>query len=391
MSLEMMAESGLNMMRQIDRRIVGHLAKPGSTDRSAAVMRIPASEYVDPVRFEREIEVLFRQRPIIACLSCDIPNPGDIFLFDELGLSLILTRTKKGDIKAYLNMCTHRGARLVDSCVSRSRFTCPFHAWSFDLDGKLIGLPDKESFSGLEREERKLVEIPVSEAHGVVFIKPCINSDPIDLEASLGDFRLPLSQLDLDTARHIKTDRVLVSANWKYLINTYGESYHFAALHPSSFAVIAHSNVMTYTSYSPHFRVNYALKTYSDIVELEEKDWPPRQYGGVHLSFPNTIINSDQRMGDNRFVTMFKIYPIDVDTSVTYFSTYRIGASEESDTEYETLHDATVQIVSTEDYSISERGHFNLKQVPADFEFVLGRNEVALQDFHQNIAAALAG
>jgi phenylpropionate dioxygenase-like ring-hydroxylating dioxygenase large terminal subunit len=382
-------ETAAQAMRSVDKRIVAHLAKGGSTDRGPDLMMLSPSEYADPARAERELQLLFRKSPLVLCLSCDIANPGDCFLFDELGVSIVVTRAKDGKVNGFLNMCMHRGARLVSECESRSRLVCPFHAWTYDLKGQLVGLPDQVSFAGLDRSSRALMRVPVAEAHGVIFIVPDTNADAVSIDQFLGPFGVALNHMDLTTAAHIKTDRVETNANWKYVLNTYGEAYHFTALHPQTFALLAHNNVLAYTEFGQHYRVNFSLKTYDDYLAKEEAQWPQTLYGGSHLAFPNTIINSDERLGGDRFAMTFRIYPRGVDRCVTYFSTYRIGNSNVDDAEYLAIHDTTVKVVTTEDYSVSEGGQRNLRQSPAKFQMVLGRNEVALQQFHRNVARVI--
>ena len=115
-------------MRSIERRIVAHLTQKGSTDRAATSMTLEPSVFTSPSRAERELAQIFRKSPVVACLSTDIATPGDVFLFDELGVSVIVIRDKGGQAAAFLNMCTHRAARLVNDCKSRPRITCPFMA-----------------------------------------------------------------------------------------------------------------------------------------------------------------------------------------------------------------------------------------------------------------------
>ena len=141
--------------------------------------------YTDPQRFEAERVNLFLAQPIVAGLSNDIPNPGDLLVFDAAGPSILVTRAKDGVVRAFLNMCMHRAAKLVEAAEPfsdhRARITCPFHAWTYDGAGKLIGQPSKASFAGCEIGSRNLVELPCAERHGLIFVRPG-GGDPIDAD-----------------------------------------------------------------------------------------------------------------------------------------------------------------------------------------------------------------
>jgi phenylpropionate dioxygenase-like ring-hydroxylating dioxygenase large terminal subunit len=276
---------------------------------------------------------------------------------------------------------------LIDSCENRARFSCPFHGWTFDLNGKLIGLPDPDSFSDVDRASRSLVRVPIGEANGLIFIIPDANADTMCIEDYLGEFGTKLDYLELTSARLIKTERIETNANWKYVLDTYEESYHNAVLHPDSFGRNYH-NFIVYDKFGLHQRVNFVQRTYDSLIGKEESEWPLRPYGGLHFIFPNTIVNRDtQAAGDRTLVV--RVYPIGPDRCATYFSTYVTGESSFTDQEHLAVHDLTVRIVTTEDYSVSEDGQRNLQQAPLGFTTVFGRNEVALQEFHRNIARAV--
>ena len=172
----------------------------------------------------------------MAGLSGDIPEPGDMLLFDAAGLAILIVRARSGELRAFLNMCMHRGARLVSDCRRRNLVTCPFHGWSFDLDGRLVGLPGAVSFEGVERADRGLIPVPVAEWAGLIFVKAHAGDEAIDAEAWLGELATVVAGLALADAVPIKHSRIDVEANWKFTLDTYGEGYHFAALHPTTFA-----------------------------------------------------------------------------------------------------------------------------------------------------------
>jgi nitrite reductase/ring-hydroxylating ferredoxin subunit len=376
-------------MRRLERRTVAHLAAGGTTDMGDAPMSVSAREYTDPVRFEAERRELFGKVPLLAGLSCEVANPGDVMLFDSAGPAILIVRNREGVLNAFLNMCMHRAARLVNDCTRRKLISCPFHAWSFDLDGKLVAMPGEVSFETIDRTTRNLIRVPVAEWGGMVFVKAHAGDEVIDVEGWLGDLGPELLRLNLADAKLIKHSRVDVETNWKYALDTYGEGYHFGALHPTTFGTTTHSNVILCDTFGPHYRVNFTNVGYRDLVGVNEKDWPVIPYGGSHLVFPNSIVYGAPVDGGGSMLGMYRLYPGEVPgKSFTIMSTYRSAdaPAETPDAVFEGAHDFIEQVVTTEDYSVSKEGQRNMQHAPEGFRVIFGRNELALQNTHRHMA-----
>lgn len=372
---------------ELRRRLMARV-KDRSTDLDAGPMPIDTAVYTDPERFEAENRELFRNRPILAAFTQDIPEPGDMFMFDEIGPAILLVRNKEGKVNAFLNMCMHRAARLVTECKRRNRVSCPFHAWTFDLDGKLVGIPGAEGFQGIDREARGLIRVPVAEWHGMIFVKGTPGDEQIDVEAHLGEFASELAHLELDKAQPMKTTRIDVACNWKYALDTYGEGYHFAALHPTTIGALALSNIVVYRNFGAHHRVGMPRAEFLEYMDKPESEWPEANYGGLYYLFPNTVINVNTTKGGQQFYGVSRLFPgKQVDSATTLFTTYKPGhmAPDADPTLWTEMHDFIVKVVSTEDYSVSPGGQRNMQYAPADFKPVLGANEIALQHIHRRI------
>lgn len=381
-------ESG-NALR---KRTIDHI-KSGTTDLAEGPMLVSPSVYTDSARHELERQVLFQGRPVVAALSGDLPEPGDTFLFDEVGPSILLVRNKAGKVNAFLNMCTHRAAKLVTEPGRKNRMSCKFHGWTFDLDGKLVGIPGAEGFKGIAKEDRGLIPVPVAEWHGLIFVRAVPNGEPIDVEAHLGkEFARELAHLELEKARPMKSTRFGVNANWKYAMDTYGEGYHFATLHPTSIGALALSNIMSYDNYGPNHRMEMPRAEFLEYSDKPEEEWPDTTYNGLYFVFPNMVINVNSIKGGKQFYGISRIFPGDrVDEANTVIATYKpVQMQHIDETESWTeMHDFIVKVVSTEDYSVSRDGQQNMKYAPADFKPVLGANELALQNIHKHIQRLL--
>ena len=370
------------------RRTIAHI-KNGTTDLADGPMPVDPSVYTDDARFEQERRLLFQQRPVLAALSGDLPEPGDTFLFDEVGPAILLVRNKAGKVNAFLNMCMHRAAKLVTEPKRKNRMSCRFHGWTFDLDGKLVGIPGAAGFKGIDKEERGLIPIPVAEWHGLIFVRAVPNGEPIDVEAHLGSaFARELAHLELEKAQPMKSTRFGVNANWKYALDTYGEGYHFATLHPTSIGALALSNIMSYDNYGPNHRMEMPRAEFLEYSDKPEEEWPETTYNGLYYLFPNTVINVNSIKGGKQFYGISRIFPGEkADAATTVITTYKPAQMQHfDDTEpWTEMHEFIVKVVTTEDYSVSEDGQRNMKYAPPGFKPVLGANELALQNIHRHI------
>lgn len=374
------------------RRALVERVRDNRTDLAAAPVAVPRAAYTDPERHRREREA-FRRMPILAGLSMDIAAPGDKLLFDALGPEILLVRTDHGEARAFLNICPHRAARVVTECDSRKRMTCRFHGWTFDLEGRLIGLPGNEGFAGMDRAERGLIPVPVAEWGGMIFVRADPDGGDIDVRAHLGSFADELLHLELEKARPMRHSRVETATNWKYAWDTYCESYHFATLHATTVAPRLASNIMAMTPFGRHARMGFPRKDWKALGDVPEGEWPANSYGGNYFIFPNINMNVSAGPNGEMFYGFYHLYPgEEVGQTVTRMATYRPAHANgpHPDSDWAELHDFIQKVVETEDYSVSQEGYRNLLHAPQDFTSILGANEVLVQKWHADWAEQLA-
>jgi phenylpropionate dioxygenase-like ring-hydroxylating dioxygenase large terminal subunit len=386
------AERRRRVAREMQRRSVAHAAA-GSTDMAAAPFANRASVYTDPARLAAEKARLFGgDLPLLAGLSGDMPNPGDRLLFDETGVPIIMLRGKDGVARGFLNMCTHRGARLASDCSNAARLTCPFHAWSFDLQGKLVALPGARGFAGHDKAGLGLIAVPVHEWHGLIFVQPRAGATPVDIDAFLGDFAPELAQLELARAEPVKAGEMRCASNWKFALDTYGEGYHFATLHASTIGQTHFNDMCVYDRFGPHHRVSFPDKGNLALAARPESEWPEVDYGGVHYLFPNTILFIGSIEPGKGFTQIFRHFPgATPGEMLTKFAVYAPAGvqSDQHRAECEFAFDATAQVVSSEDYAIAAAGWKNMAAAPVDHRVIYGANEPALSGVHHAIANAI--
>ena len=192
----------------------------------------PGSYYCDPEILEKEWEKIFHRAWLCVGRESNVSEPGD-FLTVQLGPeNILITRDKQGHLSAFYNVCRHRGTKLCIETTGHLEGTirCPYHAWTYALDGRLIGTPHLQEGDGFSRESFSLVPVGLDVWGGFIFVN--LADDPQPLAAQLGELpeyarRYPLSELR--TAQHLEHD---VEANWKILYENYTECYHCPGIHP---------------------------------------------------------------------------------------------------------------------------------------------------------------
>ena len=193
---------------------------------------ITAERFISPDYMEREREKIWGKSWLVAGIVQDVAEPGDYFVFDLGRESIIVARTNEGNISAQFNACRHRGARIaVNNMGAVDAFVCPYHGWTYDLDGTLTLAPDPERFAnGLPTDHLSLKSVRVETWAGMVWV--CMDADA----PSLMDFLGPIPDL-VDPYRVeekvLAVDQtVSLHANWKTVIDNFGELYHVEHIHP---------------------------------------------------------------------------------------------------------------------------------------------------------------
>lgn len=370
------------------RRLLEHV-EHRTTDLADDVLEVPAEAYTSVAHLGEELDGLFFGQPLVFCLSGALPQPGSYLAVELCRTPILLTRDATGRVRALANACRHRGVRVVDGAGQARRFTCPFHAWVYDLEGRLVGVPVGGAFEGMCREEKGLVELPVAEAYGLVVgrLRP---GAPVDIDAYLGPgLADELAMLDFDEwSVHGEPHVHSVQANWKVTLDTFRENYHFDHLHRTTLKGYAYGGVLTFDAFGPHLRNCSAVRSIDELRDRPEAEW-----GAVtaHLSpqyalFPNVSLTFDRR-----HIELWQILPVDESTSEVVHTAYvRPDLPED---ERKSLAEFASWVCETvvdgEDFWVAGRTEPGIRTGMVD-TIVFGRNEPALQHLHRGYAAALA-
>jgi phenylpropionate dioxygenase-like ring-hydroxylating dioxygenase large terminal subunit len=207
--------------------------------------------HTSPSQHEADLRDLLRRSPLIVGRASEVPEPGRFFTHDETGVALLITRDETGRVRALLNVCSHRGTRLVyDTTGSATTFACRYHGWTYDLHGRLgrpgrVGLPPAlEQFMG----ERALGEFPCETRHGFIWVVPTARTT-LDVAGALGADDATLASLDLEVRTVVSRTTETLGANWKHVVASHAQPGR-VLLRPNSL-IVAGDDLVTHLEVFP--------------------------------------------------------------------------------------------------------------------------------------------
>ncbi|WP_419928949.1 aromatic ring-hydroxylating oxygenase subunit alpha [Candidatus Poriferisocius sp.] len=369
-------------IRDLTRRVF-ELWQDNTTDLAPDVMRQSVDAYLDQPRFEYEVERIFKHLPLALAISSELPAPDTYKAMDVMGVPLLLTRGADGAARAFLNVCRHRGSPLCEpGSGSAQRLTCPYHAWSYDTAGDLVGMFGAHTFGDVDRDHLALTPLACAEKAGFVFA--CLTPGvTFDIDTFLGDFAPYVAALDLDQW-HIFEQRTLDGPGWKVAWDGYLEGYHQERLHPKTVGLNTIGNLMAHDTWGPHQRIVFGRKSLPKLVDQPEEEWDLDEHIRlIHSIFPNVSISGI--LGD--YCLLSQLFPgSTVDTSLTIQTVLcrHEPSTDEEQQVAEQFSALVLQAVRDEDYWVGFQIQNALKS-GATSEVLFGRNEPSLQHYHHAV------
>jgi len=372
------------LIRSLTRRALTHWERR-TTDQAPAAMRQPVSAYIEPARWQREIDQIFKRLPLVMALGSELPGPNTYKALDVVGVPLLLTRDGTGTVRAFLNVCRHRGAPLCEPSTGKTRrFTCPYHAWVYDTTGDLVGMFGADTFGDVDRAELSLTPLACAERAG--FVWACLTPGlAFDIDEFLGDISPRLAELELDRW-HIYEQREIVGPGWKVAWDGYLEGYHQQQLHPTTVGLTTIANLMVVDTFGPHQRIVFARKSIADLVGVPESEWVlGRDIRLIHSVFPNLSISGI--LNDHCLLSVVLPGPtIDRTRTIQTVLCQHAPTTSEERGAADSFSAMALKAVRDEDYWMGFQIQDALASGAND-EFVFGRNEPTLQHYHRAVDA----
>lgn len=366
-------------------RLAEECRNPDRTPPDPRVWTLDAARYLCDDRFARERDGLFARMPLCLGPSAMLPQGGTAMTHDGFGKPLLLMRGRDGRLGIFLNACRHRGTRLLDAPepVAQPAIVCPYHAWSYGLDGALKAIPRSETFPGISKGELGLVPVPFVEAGGLIWAAPFEPADFSLVAGPLGDdfAALGLGEMHLYARRTHQ-----VRANWKLIMDAFLESYHVQRLHAGSIARFFEDGVTSGDTIGPHGRS--AVVRVGGLEGVDFADWSAlrRVVTYAYQLLPATVL-----VASPDYVNLMAIMP--VSASETKVEDFMLIPAPPATPEEEThwakswaLLDG--RVFGTEDFGAAEAGQKGLAS-GASPEILLGALEGGIARFHAAVDALI--
>jgi phenylpropionate dioxygenase-like ring-hydroxylating dioxygenase large terminal subunit len=363
------------------------LVLDGSTDLAPDVLRVPLAYYRDPEVLRRERVEILEVTPLALAPTSQLPDAHDFVVREVLGRSILISRGADGVARAFLNYCRHRGARPAEGCGNARRFTCPYHAWTYDSGGQLVGMPGAEGFAGVDPADHGLVELPSEERHGFIWVVLTAGA-PIDLTDHLGPLDAELAGWDYGSYGYLTEREFHSEVNWKNALEAFAESYHFPYVHGDS--VIGQNtvaNTSTHDAFGQHHRMGFPFNWITALENDADADRDPRaQMGVIYWAYPNLVL-ANSPVG----VEIIDILPgADPVSCVVRHGWMGAVPATDDDTRagYQAIYEQVHGAVRDEDFVMLPSCGDGVRNGQHD-HMLIGRNEIGVQHLIRTLADKL--
>ncbi len=263
--------------------------KTDTTDTAPSATKVSADVFTDQARFEKERQALFYDTPQVIGFAGEVAEPNSYITAESMGIPIVVVRDGEGQLRAFINACGHRGAKVATGHGNQKRLNCGFHGWSYALDGSLAGRPKDDCFAS-DRSDCGLVSLPVSDRSGIIMVGLKSDMDQARVDNACEAIEPELEGHQFDQLQTLASERYEVAANWKLVVSLSHEGYHFATLHRESLAPMMTSHGVV-DEFGLHTRWAFSMKGIEALEEIDRAQWPARFPGAInHTIYPGTVI-----------------------------------------------------------------------------------------------------
>ena len=227
----------------------------------------------------------------------------------------MVCRDEHGTLRAFINACKHKGARIAEGFGQSTRLVCKFHGWTYTNDGALYHRPQEACFNQAGKD-CNLNQLPVSVQSGLIVVGTHSGIEQNAVDSALAEIEQEFSGFSFENMHSIETRRLEVNANWKLVAGLSHEAYHFATLHRDSVANVLTANAV-YDTFGKHSRWAFPMRGIEKLQDKPEAQWPNHIEGAInHTIFPGTVVIKNPEDAQ-----IIRIEPgKTVDTSVIYYT-----------------------------------------------------------------------
>lgn len=377
-------------LARLFQRLLDEIDQPESVEWDARESLLDTARYHDPAFLGREMACLFRRLPLCLGHADQLREPGSMLARDLCGLPLLLVRDRHGELQVLLNVCRHRGARLLETqetVCRQSALSCPYHAWTYELDGALRAVPRPEAFPSLDRATRGLRRLPSAVRHGLIWAVLDPAGTALDAAGFLGGLDADLAALQLGSHRFFRQHARRHAINWKLMMDAFQEVYHIRRLHANTIAPFFLDMKAAGEGDGLHTRILVGRDLLPAAKALPPAARDPRRHATLtHVIFPNSLLI--YHPDSTSHMAMFPISPDEILFVHTLFTPHEARNDKERAHWERTFEMIDGGVFGAEDLHISEQIQRGIRAGVND-TFVLGRFEQHLRRFHENLDAML--
>lgn len=317
----------------------------------------PNAIFTGEERFEAEQAKIFRSHAVPIGLAAVLPEPGSVLAIEAYGKPLLLTRTRADEIKVFINACQHKGAKLVEDCAvhKQGRMVCPYHAWTYGLDGKLIGVARSDMFEGVMKEQRGLKELPSTVWGGVVYAQ--MDGGPLNVAQLHPQIDADFAALGIPQGHVYGRKTFDLKANWKVVLEPFLEGYHVQRLHAASIGALFVDAPSVSDTFGVNIRQVSGRIGYEPAMLDEDADMNVHKLvTHAYTAFPNVVIVTSQY-----YTSVMILMPYGVDRTIVHYYMITPGpaTTPKADEVFERSYDLIIKVFAGEDFraaQISQEG-----------------------------------